>query len=291
MTAENHIRNPVEWGLDQLRAAGHAVDEAGHAVAGTDETRYTAPPSVRRISVSDLKEAVARGVDDLGAFRTDVVAVALIYPLVGLLLANLVFGYDFLPLLFPLASGFALLGPVAAVGLYEMSRRREAGMEASWLDALAVLRSPRFGAIFTLGLLLAGIFLAWMVAAQTIYALTVGPDQPASLAAFRDNVFTTPEGWTMIAAGMGVGFLFAVAVLMISVISFPLLLDRDVGLPTAIGTSIRACVANPGPMALWGLFVAVSLVAGSVPLLLGLAVVVPVLGHATWHLYRRVCPR
>jgi uncharacterized membrane protein len=105
------------------------------------------------------------------------------------------------------------------------------------------------------------------------------------------DVFTTASGWTMIVLGCGVGFLFALVVLAISVVSFPLMLDRGTALDTAVGTSIRAVLKNPGPMALWGLVVAGGLVLGSLPLFIGLIIVVPVLGHATWHFYRRVVPR
>ena len=108
------------------------------------------------------------------------------------------------------------------------------------------------------------------------------------MSAFVHDVFTTDLGWTMIGLGIGIGFLFAVGVLAISVVSVPLLLDRDVGLFAAIGASLRAVLTNPGPMAAWGLIVAAGLVLGTAPLFLGLIFVMPVLGHATWHLYRRL---
>jgi uncharacterized membrane protein len=281
-----YIRNPVEWATDQLKTVGHAVEETARRV-GTIERTQQAPPAIRRIAVADLREVLAGGVRDFAACRTDVVLICLIYPVVGLVLARLVFGYDMLPLLFPLASGFALLGPVAAVGMYEMSRRREQGLPVSLANWGDVLASPRFGAIFLLGLLLVAIFLVWLAVAQAIYAVTLGPEPPATFQAFLHDVLTTGAGWTMIGVGFGVGFLFALLVLAITVISFPLLLDRDVGLPMAIVTSVRAVIANPGPMAVWGLIVAAGLAIGTIPLFFGLAVVVPILGHATWHLYRK----
>lgn len=288
MARGEHIRNPVEWGADVIRRAGHGIEETGRYVGGVERTRYALPPRVRRIGFADLRRALVLGFEDFTACRTDVIMLFAIYPLAGLVLARLLFGYDMLPLVFPLAAGFALIGPAVAVGLYEMSRQREMGVEVSWAHAFAVLRSPKIGAIVTLALLLLAIFGAWLGAAHAVYLMTLGPDQPVSVTAFARQVLYTPDGWTMVAIGFAVGFLFAVAVLMISVVSFPLLLDRDVGLPTAMGTSIRACLANPVPMAAWGLVVALGLALGSLPLLLGLAVAVPVLGHATWHLYRAV---
>ncbi|HYZ40790.1 MAG TPA: DUF2189 domain-containing protein [Stellaceae bacterium] len=285
------IRNPVEWSVDQFRHAALAFESAGRVGRRTLDTLRSPPPAVRRITTSDLREVLAAGLDDFAAFRTDVIFVCVFYPLVGLVLARLAFGYDMLPLVFPLASGFALVGPLAAVGLNEMSRRREAGLEAGWADAIAVMRLPSFGSIVVLGLVLMGIFLLWLLAAKVIYELTLGPQPPASIASFIHDVFATGAGWTMILVGIGVGFLFALLVLAISVVSFPLLLDREAGVDTAILTSIRVVSTNPVPMAAWGLIIAGSLVLGSIPFFLGLIVVMPVLGHATWHLYRAVVER
>jgi uncharacterized membrane protein len=288
MAADNHIRNPIEWGSDQLRNANVALGRTGHAVIGDDVVRHGTPPVVRRIGIDDLRDALRRGIDDFGAYRTDVMFVCLIYPVAGLILAQLAFGAELLPILFPLASGFALVGPVAAVGLYEMSRRRELGEEVGWADAFAVLRAPAFGAILVLGIILFLILAIWLGTAYAIYEATLGPEPPASLGSFVSDVFTTAAGWQMIVWGIGAGFLFALLVLTISAVSFPMLLDRDVGLATAVTTSAKAVWSNPGPMAAWGLIVAGALVLGSIPALLGLIFVMPILGHATWHLYRKL---
>lgn len=282
------IRNPVEWSVDQFKHAALAFESAGRVGRRTRENLHSPAPAVRRITISDLGDILAKGYEDFAAFRVDVVFLCVIYPLVGLVLARLAFGYDLLPLVFPLASGFALIGPFAAIGVNEMSRLREAGMAAGWADAFGVVRSPSFGGIVVLGLLLMAIFLLWLVAAQLIYEMTLGPEPPASVEAFIRAVFTTDSGWVMIVVGVGVGFLFALLVLAISVVSFPLLLDREVGVDTAILTSIRAFMVNPAPMAAWGIIVAGSLVIGSLPFLFGLIIALPVLGHATWHLYRAV---
>jgi uncharacterized membrane protein len=257
-----------------------------HVIAGAGET--PSYPTVRKIGLADLKTALAKGIDDFSAMPTHVLFLGFLYPVVGLFLACLTFGYEVVPLLFPLASGFALIGPFAAVGLYELSRRREQGLESSWTNGFDVLRSPSRDAILALGLLLMAIFLIWLGTALLLYRSVFGFTTPASITQFARDVFTTPGGWTLIIAGNAIGFLFAVLVLIISVVSFPLLLDREVGAGVAIHTSVRAVLSNPVPIALWGLIVAVALLVGSLPFLLGLAVVMPVLAHATWHLYRRL---
>ncbi|HMG49392.1 MAG TPA: DUF2189 domain-containing protein [Inquilinus sp.] len=282
------IRNPLEWGADQLKFGSQAVRSGSRTVFHAEENPNVLAPAVHRIGIADLKDALAKGFDDFGAYRTDVLYLCLIYPVVGLVLARAMFGENMLPLLFPLASGFALIGPFAAIGLYEMSRRREYGAPSSWGAAFGVLRTPRFGVILMLGAVLAAIFVVWMFLANVIYNNTLGPGAPASIGSFLHDVFATNAGWALIIIGCGVGLVFAVVAMAIGVVSFPLLLDRDVGVDTAIWTSVRAVAANPVPMAAWGLIVSVGLVVGSIPLFVGLIVVMPVLGHATWHLYRKL---
>ena len=245
-------------------------------------------PVVRRISTSDLYYALARGYDDFAAFPSHGVFLCVIYPLLGILLIGWALGtLSLLPLAIPIAAGFALVGPVAAIGLYELSRRREAGLDSSPRHVFDVLHSPSLGSIIALSVLLMAIYLIWLVVAQALYIVIFGNESPASIEKFITDLLTTPRGWTLIIVRWGIGFLFAAFVLSISAISFPLLLDRNVGAAAAMHTSLRVTAANPLSMALWGLIVATLLVIGSIPFFVGLTVVIPVLGHATWHLYQR----
>jgi uncharacterized membrane protein len=257
-----------------------------HVISGAGESPTY--PVIRKIGFADLKDALAKGIDDFREMPSHVIFLAVIYPVIGLFLARMAFGYHVMPLLFPLAAGFALLGPFAAIGLYELSRQRERGADVSWKDAFGVLRNRSLDGIAALGMVLMAVFLVWLATAEWLYQSLFGFGSPESITQFLRAVLITREGWILIIAGNGIGFLFAVVVLTISVVSFPLLLDRDVGAMVAVHTSVRAVLCNPLMMALWGLFVAVTLVIGSLPFFVGLAVVLPVLAHSTWHLYRKV---
>jgi uncharacterized membrane protein len=257
-----------------------------HVYAGAAEAADQ--PVVRRIGFDDIRMALREGFDDFFEKPSHYVFLSIIYPLAGILLAVWTSGQNALPMLFPLMSGFALLGPLAAIGLYEVSRRREAGMDSSWRHALDVRHSPALPAILAVGFMLLVIFVAWLLTARAIYVSIYGDELPVTLSAFLAEVVTTGRGWTLIVVGNLVGLLFALVVLSTTVIAFPLLLDRDVGAYEAVRTSARAVLANPVPMIGWGVIVAVLLVLGTIPLFAGLAVIIPILGHSTWHLYRKV---
>lgn len=243
-------------------------------------------PMIRQITVADLFHALGRGVEDFLAAPTQLLFLGLIYPIVGGAAAAFAAQVDVMPMLYPLIAGITLMGPLAALGLYELSRQREMGRVVTWRNAFDVRHSPALGSVAWLGSMLLALFVGWLAVAEHIYLATMGGLSHPDSVAFAHQLFSTGQGWAMIALGNGVGLLFAVVVLCLSVVSFPFLLDRGGGVFRAIHVSVLAVRHNPGMMVIWGLMVAGLLLLGCLPLFVGLAVVMPILGHATWHLYR-----
>ncbi|HEY2444484.1 MAG TPA: DUF2189 domain-containing protein [Rhizomicrobium sp.] len=244
--------------------------------------------TIRKIGVSDLRDALVSGYADFTAMPTHAVFLCVVYPIIGLIVGRFVTGESLLPMLYPLVAGYALVGPFAALGLYELSRRRELGLDSSPAHVFEIFDSPGFGAVAELGALMALIFVFWLAAAREIYRFVFHDGVSVSAGEFFRQIFATEAGWSLIVVGNGVGFLFALLSFSLGVVSFPLILDRHVSASMAVVTSLRAVIANPVTMALWGLFIAVALALGSLPLFVGLIVVMPVLGHASWHVYRKV---
>jgi uncharacterized membrane protein len=247
--------------------------------------------SVRKITNDDLRWALAEGWRDFQDKRGDLIFVALLYPAIGLIAAVLFFNDAALPLFFPVAAGLSILGPAVASGFYELARRREAGLESSWRHFFDPLFGPARDTLLMLTVGLMVIFGLWVAFAYGIFAATMGPDFPQGIADFARRVLSTPSGWAMIIIGNLAGAIFALVVLICTVVSFPMAVDKPVDPGTALDTSIRAFRANPATIIAWGVRVALLLVLGAIPAFIGLAVVLPVLGYATWHLYTRLVDR
>ncbi len=249
---------------------------------------FDTAPAVRRISAADLRWALAEGWRDFKDMRGDVLALAFVYPVGGILASLLLLNESLAPLMFPLVAGLAILGPAVASGFFELARRRDAGEEAGWSHFLDPFRRASRDPLMALSLMLAVLFSAWIAAAWALYSVTVGPAAPASAAELFRLALTTPAGWTLIVAGGLIGFVFAAVTLVVSLVSFPMVVDRRADALTAVAASLRACARNPGPVAAWGLTIAVVLTIACIPLFAGLVVALPVLGYASWRLYTRL---
>jgi uncharacterized membrane protein len=250
--------------------------------------------SVRKIDFHDLRIALDQGWKDFLDLRGDLVFIGLIYPAAVVLAVIYAYQESILPLIFPLIAGSILLGPVVAAGFYELARRREQGLDMRWRHFLDVMRGPAAFSLFAMAAMMILLFIFWIIAAWLIYSATLGaavPQAAASVGSFLQAVFSTPQGWQMIVVGNLVGLVFAMLALAISVVSFPMVVDRPVGAGVAMRTSFRVARENPVTVAVWGLIVVAMLVVGSLPAFIGLAVVLPVLGYATWHLYTRAVTR
>jgi len=253
--------------------------------------RRTAKIPVRQITDDDLKIALRQGLDDFLDLRGDLFFAGLIYTLIGIAAVVMTTNMPLLPFFFPVVAGVGLLGPVAAVGFYELARRREAHQEVHWFNFMDVRKRPTVDDMGMVAGLLLVIFVAWLVAAGILYALLFGWTPPQSIAQFLGQVFTTPRGWTLIAIGAAVGVVFGWTVLALSVVSLPMLVDCNISASEAVSTSWRAAHANKGELFRWGVVVTLLLALGSIPLFVGLAFVLPWLGYSTWHLYTRLVDR
>lgn len=257
-------------------------------------TPHVSPASsikLRRIGVADLHWALRAGLDDFLALRGDFLFAGMIYPIVAVLAAAFALSIQMIPLIFPMAAAFSLLGPILAIGFYELARRREEGRDRRWRHYFDPLRGASRMQILGLTAFLVLLTIGWLVAARAIYDATLGTLEPRDIRAFVTQVFSTSEGWRLIILGNLIGLGFAIVVLAISVVSFPMLVDGKGHASDAVETSIRATIQNPLIIARWGLYLAVILAIACIPVFLGLAVALPVLGYASWHLYTRIVVR
>ena len=244
-------------------------------------------PVVRPIAAADIAEALGQGLRDFQAMPLYGLVFGALYAAGGILIVLSLTAFGMVYLAYPLAAGFALIGPFVAIGLYEMSRRRETGEQVTLAAVWATVRSRH--EIGWMAFVTLFIFVIWMYQVRLLIALILGINASfSSLQQFITVVLTTSEGLMFLAIGNAVGAALSLILFSLTVVSFPLLLDRDVDFVTAMVTSVRAVVTSPIPMIGWAAVIVVLLIVSSIPYFLGLLVTLPVLGHATWHLYRRI---
>jgi uncharacterized membrane protein len=264
-------------------------------VMATDTIARSSAPAekipVRIITKDDLRLALRQGLDDFLAMRGDILFAGLVYTLIGIAAVVMTTNKPLMPYFFPVVAGVGLLGPIAAVGFYELAKRREDGHRSNWLHFFDVIKRPAADDVGIVAGLLLLIFMAWLLAAAALYALLFGLATPTSIGGFLTDIFATPKGWALIILGAIVGAAFGWLVLALSVASIPLMVDCDVSASEAVSASWRAAHANKALMFRWGLIVTGLLILGSIPLFVGLAFVLPWLGYSTWHLYRRLVDR
>jgi len=244
-------------------------------------------PEVRSVAVTDIAEALVDGLRDFQALPLYGLAFGALYAVGGIAIILCLAAFGMAYLAYPLAAGFALIGPFVAIGLYEVSRRRETGQPVSFSAIWSTIRSR--SEIGWMALVTLFVFLAWMYQVWLLISLLLGPHASFStLQEFMTVLLTTKEGLLFLAIGTAVGALLSLILFSLTVVSFPLLLEHEVDFVTAMVTSVRAVVTSPLPMIGWAAVIVIVLTVSALPYFLGLVVTLPVLGHATWHLYRRI---
>ncbi len=263
-----------------------STDPGRSAEAAAEHRRRQ--PKVRTIDGHDIVEALAGGLADFRAAPLYGLFFGGFYAVGGLFLVWLTFATGLGYLTYPFAAGFALLGPFVAVGCYEVSRRREAGIALGWRSVLGVVFDQSRRELGWMAFVTLFIFLIWMYQIRILLVLCLGLKNFVTVQEFVQVVTSTPEGWLFLTIGHVDGAFLSLVSFTLSVVSFPLLLDRDVDFITAMITSVKAVFTNPKTLIVWAAIVTGLMFLAVIPAFLGLVVVIPVLGHTTWHLYRRL---
>ncbi len=247
----------------------------------------TPPFEIRKIEIADVIECVAKGVQDFGRAPRYGMFFGAIYAIGGLVIVWAAFALDYPYLAYPFVMGFALFAPFGAAGTYEISRRLESGEPLSWSAILGSIWSRSGKELGWLGLVSLFTFVIWLDLAVFIFLMFYGPDIPSMPQLFA-KIFTTAHGVAFLLVGNGLGAIIALFVFSITAVAPPLVVDREVDFVTAMTTSVRAVLANPRPMLVWAIVIGADLAISFATLFVALLVIFPVLGHTTWHLYRRL---
>ena len=257
------------------------------STAGARETGPVGAPAIREISFQDVKSSLAAGWADFRAHPGFGLFFGGIYVLGGLLILGFLTSIGSPWMIIPLAIGFPLLGPFVAVGLYEVSRRRQAGEPVTRQGVLAEVFYQRERQLGWMAFVVMFIFWIWVYQVRLLLALFLGFKSFSSWDAFVQVVLSTPEGWGFLGVGTMVGAFLATVLFSTTVIALPMLAEREVDFITAMITSVSTVAKNPAPMLGFGFIVGLVTLLALIPLFAGLLIALPVLGHATWHLYRR----
>jgi uncharacterized membrane protein len=255
-----------------------------------DSPRRIDPTRVNPITINVIVDALGAGMRDFRSAPFYGLFFGAVFALGGNLVLLTASAFHMSYLSYPLAAGFSLIGPFIAVGLYEVSRRIEAGTPLSWPGVLGVIWEQRSRELGWMAFVVLFIQIMWMYQVRLLLALFLGFQSFASFGEFVEVVLTTPEGLLFLIIGHVVGAVLSVVLFSLTVVSFPMLLDRDIDFITAMITSVRAVVTSPVPMIGWALVVTVTLIVSMLPFFAGLLIALPILGHTTWHLYRALVP-
>ena len=244
-------------------------------------------PKVNALTAADLRACLAQGISDFARAPLYGLFFGAVFTIIGMVIVLALTSWGTPWMIYPFAIGFPLVGPFAAAGLYEVSRRLENGSPLGWSQVLSAVWAQRRRELSWMAFVMLFVFWMWMYQVRLLLALILGRMSFSTLEKFLTVVFTTEQGWTFLAVGHLVGGALSLVLFSITVISIPLLMDREVDIITAMITSVKAVLASPLPMLLWGVAVTLAVLIACAPFFLGLLVVLPVLGHATWHIYRR----
>ena len=253
------------------------------------ETAHPMPPmpKVRAITATDLADAFKAGARDFAAKPLFGLAIGLACALFGIAIVACIVWLDIPWMIYPFAIGFPLIGPFLAVGLYEVSRRLSMGEPVTAGAVISRMWAQRGRELSWMSFVVLFVIWVWVYQVRLLMALFLGMKSYSTLDRFVTVVTTTPEGWMFLGIGHIIGAALATIMFSITVISIPMLMEREIDIVTAMITSVKAVLASPLVMVGWGLIVTLAVILGSLPMFLGLVIILPVLGHTTWHIYKK----